>query len=160
MVGVLDTNDRFALGSAAVALKQAEIAYDVVPIADVPDHLKATHPKWWVHPSRILVSAEDEAEARALVERFQSPLERSEVGDALERDGLSCSNVAETRSPVMTLPLLGVLLGVLVGSTLVASAFNYFGVISEARVFEVFIICAVVGICIFAVALFVDTIQM
>jgi hypothetical protein len=91
MVGVLHTNDGFALGSAATALDHAEIVYDVVLIADVPDNLKLTNPIWRGLPSRILVSAEDEAEARALVERFQAPVENSDVGDAPERDRLSGS---------------------------------------------------------------------
>jgi hypothetical protein len=78
MVGILDTNDNFALSCATTALKEAGIICDVVAIADVPDHLKAANPKWWIRPSRILVSAEDEAEARALVEPFVEPIADSE----------------------------------------------------------------------------------
>jgi len=65
MVGVLDTNDNFALGCATSALSQAEIVFDVVPVADVPNSLKAGHPKWWIPPSRILISVEDATETRA-----------------------------------------------------------------------------------------------
>jgi hypothetical protein len=89
MVGVLDTNDGFALGSAANALEQAEIVYDVVHIADVPDNLKGTEPTWRMGPSRILVSAEDEAEARVLVEPFQVQVKNA--GDeehVIDRDRL------------------------------------------------------------------------
>lgn len=74
LVGVLDTNDNFALASACAALTQAEIIYDVVAISDVPDNVRASHPKWWIPPSRIMVSLEDAGEARNLVEPFQQPL--------------------------------------------------------------------------------------
>jgi hypothetical protein len=74
LAGVLDTNDNFALASAATALQQAEIIFDVVPITDPSARLRAENPKWWIRPTRILVSAEDEAEARILVEPFQQPV--------------------------------------------------------------------------------------
>jgi hypothetical protein len=77
MVGVLDTNNNFALASAAATLEQAEVIYDVVPIVDGPNNSEINRPKSWVHPSRILVSAEDEAEARALVEPFQVPVKNA-----------------------------------------------------------------------------------
>jgi hypothetical protein len=74
MVGVLDTNDNFALASACTALDQAGIVFDVVPVSDVPAALKSPEAKWWVPPSRILVSDEDEAEARELLAPFQKPI--------------------------------------------------------------------------------------
>jgi hypothetical protein len=83
MVGVLDTNDNFALGSACAALDQAGIVFDVVPVSDVPEALKAPEPKWWISPSRILVSNEDEPEARKLTEPFQRPI----AGDAADEQG-------------------------------------------------------------------------
>ena len=74
MVGVLDTNDNFALASASTALGEAGIIHDVVPIADVPASLKAREPKWWIPPCRILVAQEDAQEARSLVDPFQEPI--------------------------------------------------------------------------------------
>ena len=74
MVGVLDTNDNFALVSAIAALSEAGIIYDVVQIADVPASLKARERKWWIRPSRILVAEEDAQEARSLVDAFQEPI--------------------------------------------------------------------------------------
>ena len=74
MVGVLDTNDNYALVSATTALTEAGIIYDVEPIADVPASLKASEPKWWTRPSRIFVAEEDAEEARALIEQFQEPI--------------------------------------------------------------------------------------
>lgn len=74
LVGVLDTNDNFALASACAALGEAEIVYEVVAISDVPDRVRASNPKWWIPPSRIMVSLEDEGEARNLVEPFRQPL--------------------------------------------------------------------------------------
>lgn len=48
---------------------QAEIVYDLVLIAEVPDNLKSND------PHIVWVLAEDAAEARVLVEPFQVPLE-------------------------------------------------------------------------------------
>jgi hypothetical protein len=79
LVGVLDTNDNFALGMATVALREAGIVYDVVPIPDLPVNLEAEKPKWWTRPIRILVSAEDANEARSLVEPFKTPRSNSDV---------------------------------------------------------------------------------
>jgi hypothetical protein len=73
MVGVLDTNDNFALCMATTALVEAGIDYDVVDIR-LPENLRNTNPKWWISPCRVLVAREDETEARALVEPFQEPL--------------------------------------------------------------------------------------
>jgi hypothetical protein len=73
MVGVLDTNDNFALASACASLDEAGIVFDVVPVSDVSAALKSPQPKWWIPPSRILVSDEDEAEARELMAPFQEP---------------------------------------------------------------------------------------
>ena len=95
LVGVLDTNDNFALASAATALEQAEIIFDVVPITDLPPSVKTENPKWWTPPTRILVAAEDEAEARTLVEPFQQPVsdthacQRSVVSPDTFRNGRS-----------------------------------------------------------------------
>jgi hypothetical protein len=65
LVGVLDTNDNFALGMATVALGEAGIVYDTVAIPDLPENLEAEKPKWWIPPTRILVGAEDASEARS-----------------------------------------------------------------------------------------------
>jgi hypothetical protein len=160
MVGVLDTNDKFALASAATALDQAEIVYDIVPIADVPDSLKVTNPTWWVRPSRILVSAEDEAEARALVERFQAPIERSNVADAPDRNRLSGSHSPETRWRLMTLPRAALILGVPLGAIVVVEALYYSEVISEATIqslSSLFIKCLIVGVFFVGVGVIVDT---
>jgi hypothetical protein len=73
LVGVLDTNDNFALGMATVALRKAGIVYDIVAIPDLPASLEVEKPKWWIRPTRILVSAEDANEARSLVEPFKTP---------------------------------------------------------------------------------------
>jgi hypothetical protein len=83
MVGVLDTNDNFALASACTALDRAGIVFDVVSVSDVPESLKSPEPKWWIRPSRILVSDGDEAEARQLVEQFQLP----DAGDTIDMQG-------------------------------------------------------------------------
>jgi hypothetical protein len=72
MVGILDTEDNFALGMATVALSEAGIVYDVVPIPDLPANLEAEKPKWWIRPTPILVSLEDANEARLLVEPFKT----------------------------------------------------------------------------------------
>ncbi|MGA7238814.1 MAG: hypothetical protein WBY44_24240 [Bryobacteraceae bacterium] len=44
MAGVLDTNNNFALASAAATLEQAEVIYDVVPIVDGPNNSEITAP--------------------------------------------------------------------------------------------------------------------
>jgi hypothetical protein len=72
MIGVLDTEDSFALGMATIALSEAGIIYDVVNMPDSPANLESEKPKWWIPPSRILVSLEDADEARLLVEPFKS----------------------------------------------------------------------------------------
>jgi hypothetical protein len=162
MVGVLDTNDHFALKSAANLLNQAGIVYDVVLIADVPDNLKVTNPKWWMLcPSRILVAAEDEGEARALVERFQWPFENSEVADTSERDRLSGSYAAESRWRVMTLPRAAVILGVPLAAALLIEAFQYSGVISKTTIqSHIFMKCFSVGLFFIAVGVIVDAVRM
>jgi hypothetical protein len=97
MVCVLDTNDNFALASACAALDQAGIVFDVVPVSDVPEALKTQEPKWWISPSRILVSEKDEPEAREMTEPFQRVIE----GDAADeqaaqgRDGVSRTGVLD-----------------------------------------------------------------
>jgi hypothetical protein len=73
MVGVLDTDDNWALSAAIAALDEAGIIFDVVAIDSVPAKLEAAEPKWWIPPSRILVAREDADEARSLVEVFQEP---------------------------------------------------------------------------------------
>jgi hypothetical protein len=97
MVGVLDTNDNFALGSACAALDQAGIVFDVVPVSDVQEALKAQEPKWWISPSRILVSDEDEPEARKLTEPFQRSIAGDAAGEqaAQGRDGVSRAGVLD-----------------------------------------------------------------
>jgi hypothetical protein len=162
MVGVLDTNDNFALGSAAATLHQAEIVYDIVPVTDVPDNLKFTNPKWWVRPSRILVSAEDEAEARALVEPFQAPVENSDVAAAPDRDEVSGSYADESQWRLMTLPRAAVILGVPLGATLVVSAFSYSGIMSEETIQSITRlggICFIVGLFVVGVGVLVDAIR-
>jgi hypothetical protein len=72
LVGILDTNDGFALGMATAALREAEIIYDVIPIPELEDTL--TSVTWKTGPSRIMVSVDDEREARELVEPFQEPV--------------------------------------------------------------------------------------
>lgn len=86
LVGILDTNDNWALASATTALSEAGIIFDVVAIDGVSASLEASEPKWRIRPSRILVAIEDAIEARALVEPFQMPL--------------SASNNIEVHSPV------------------------------------------------------------
>jgi hypothetical protein len=90
MVGVLDTNDNFALASACTSLDQAGIVFDVVPVPDVSAALKSPEAKWWVPPSRILVSDEDEAEARELLATFQEPI----AGDVTEQEAQGRSREA------------------------------------------------------------------
>ena len=74
LVGVLDTDDNFALGMATAALREAGILCDVVAIASAAENPGAPRPKWWIRPSRILVATQDANEARSLVEPFQQPL--------------------------------------------------------------------------------------
>ena len=90
MIGVLDTNDNFALASACTSLDQAGIVFDVVPVSDVPVALKSPEAKWWVPPSRILVSDEDEAEARELLAPFQEPI----AGRVIEQEAQNRSSEA------------------------------------------------------------------
>jgi hypothetical protein len=160
MVGILDTNDNWALGAAAGALEQAHIVYDVVPIADVPDNLKNTNPKWRISPSRILVSAEDEAEARGLVEPFHSPIERSEVGSELERDRLG--SAVEPRWRLVTFRRVAVILGIPLGATFVVESFHYSGVISEGTIqsfTNLFGKCFIVGLLAVGVGIIVDAVR-
>lgn len=51
LIGVLDTNDNFAVASAVTALQQAEIIFDVVPITDLPASLRTENPTWWTPPT-------------------------------------------------------------------------------------------------------------
>jgi hypothetical protein len=85
-VGVLDTNDNAALGLAAAALRDANIVFDVVPIADLPANPGSPEPKWWIRPCRILVSVEDASEARELLEPFQRAMPLSELVPDLAAD--------------------------------------------------------------------------
>lgn len=73
MVGVLDTEDNFALSMATTALTEAGIIYDVVDIPAVPASAESEKPKWWTPPCRILVAVEDADEARSLLEPYQQP---------------------------------------------------------------------------------------
>ncbi len=77
LIGVLDTNDNWALASATTALSEAGIIFDIVAIDCVPANLEASVPKWRIRPSRILVAIEDASEARSLVEPFQTPISES-----------------------------------------------------------------------------------
>jgi hypothetical protein len=86
LVGVLDTNDNFALGMARAALTEAGIVYDVVAISGLSANLEATKPKWWIRPSRILVAQEDASEARSLLEPYQQPISAGEIAPDSERD--------------------------------------------------------------------------
>ena len=56
---------------ATVALSEAGIVYDIVAIPDLPADLEGEKPKWWIPPTRILVSSDDANEARSLVEPFK-----------------------------------------------------------------------------------------
>lgn len=86
LVGVLDTNDNYALGMATVALSEAGIVYDIVAIPDLPENLEAEKPKWWIRPTRILVAAEDASEARSLVEPFQTPRSKNDIEASSARE--------------------------------------------------------------------------
>jgi hypothetical protein len=88
MVVLLDTNDNWALASAATALSDAGILFDIVAIDSVPANLQISEPKWWIPPSRILVAREDADEARALVEVFQEQA-NIEMDSDQERDQFS-----------------------------------------------------------------------
>jgi hypothetical protein len=103
LVGVLDTNDNFALASATTALSEAEIVFAVVAISDVPANLKAENPKWRIRPTRIMVAAEDEAEARALVEPFQQPVSDSQSESRAVSNGRSADDFFWNGSPHPTL---------------------------------------------------------
>ena len=85
LVAIFDTNDGFALGSACAALNQAGIIFVIVLIPDVPEAVTAHKPKWWTRPSRILVSNDDEAEARKLVEPFLEPAVTDEAAEDAAR---------------------------------------------------------------------------
>ncbi|HEY7387503.1 MAG TPA: hypothetical protein VH640_03270 [Bryobacteraceae bacterium] len=75
LVGILDTDDNFALGMAVAALDEAGIVYDIVPVPEWEESLKGQQePKWRISPSRIRVCTEDEHEARSLVEPLQEPI--------------------------------------------------------------------------------------
>ena len=79
MIGVLDTEDNFALGMATSALAEAGIIFDVVDIPAMPANRKFEEPKWWTPPCRILVAVEDADEARALLEPYQQPVTAEEI---------------------------------------------------------------------------------
>jgi hypothetical protein len=80
MVGILDTEDFFALGMAGTALLEAGIVYDVVEIPDFPSSDGTSEkPKWWTSPCRIMVAVEDADEARLIVEPYLQPLPNSEL---------------------------------------------------------------------------------
>ena len=82
MVGIFDTNDNFALGMATSGLTEAGVIYDVVQIPELVLNEVPTNPKWWIPPHRILVAAEDEADACALIEPFKHPIgDREELGN-------------------------------------------------------------------------------
>ena len=74
MVGVLDTENNFALGMATADLGDAGIIYDVVEVPAVPALLK--RPTWWILPCRIMVAVEDADETRSLIEPYQQPATR------------------------------------------------------------------------------------
>jgi len=79
MVGVLDTEDNFALSMATTALTEAGIIYDVVDIPAVPTSAESEKPKWWTPPCRILVAVEDADEARSLLEPYLQPATPGEI---------------------------------------------------------------------------------
>jgi hypothetical protein len=79
MVGVLDTEDGFALGMAGNALADAGIIYDVVSLAEVNPIPESERPTWWIPPCRILVSSEDADDARSIVEPYLQPLPKNEL---------------------------------------------------------------------------------
>ena len=96
MVAVLDTNDNFALASACASLDQAGIVFDVVPVSDVSAVMKSPEAKSWIPPSRIVVSDEDEAEARELLAPFQEPIARDVTEqESRGRDGSKEAGVLE-----------------------------------------------------------------
>ena len=79
MVGVLDTEDNFALAMATTALTEAGIIYDLVDIPTMPANGMSERPKWWVPPCRVLVAIEDAVEARSLLEPYQQPATPGEI---------------------------------------------------------------------------------
>lgn len=79
MIGVLDTEDNFALAMATTALRDAGIIFDLVAIPAVQGAIAAERPKWWTPPCRILVAVEDEGEARSLLEPYQQPATPEEI---------------------------------------------------------------------------------
>ena len=86
MVGVLDTNDNWALASAATALSDAGIIFDIVAIDSVPANLQTPEPKWWTRPSRILVAKEDADEARTRIQHDMEKKAAKERVAALKND--------------------------------------------------------------------------
>ena len=82
MVGVLDTEDRFALGMATTALSEAGIVYDVIDIPDIQIGFQAPEkPNWWTYPCRIMVAMEDANEARSIVEPYLSSLPNTDLAE-------------------------------------------------------------------------------
>jgi hypothetical protein len=79
MIGVLDTEDNFALYMATGALTEAGIIFDVVDIPAVPAGLEYERPKSWTSPCRIMVAVEDADEARSLLEPYQQPATTGEI---------------------------------------------------------------------------------
>jgi hypothetical protein len=79
MVGLLDTEDGWALGLVGNELADAGIIYDVVSIAEVRPIPESEKPSYWIPPCRILVSAEDADDARSIVEPYLQPLPNDEL---------------------------------------------------------------------------------
>lgn len=79
MVGVLDTEDNWALAMATTAPGDAGIIYDLVHIPAVPVSAESEKPKWWIPPCRVLVAMEDADEARSLLEPYQQPATPGEI---------------------------------------------------------------------------------
>jgi hypothetical protein len=77
LIGVLDTEDNFALSLATVALVEAGIIYYLADIPAGPANVEK--PKWWIPPCRILVAIEDAGEARSLLELCQQPATPGEI---------------------------------------------------------------------------------
>jgi hypothetical protein len=75
MVGIFDTNDKYAPGLAISQLQEAGIIFDLVDIPKLSLNGSLADPKWRITPRRLLVSKGYEAEATALIEPLKYPLE-------------------------------------------------------------------------------------
>jgi len=77
MVGVLETEDNWALAMATTALSEAGIIYYLGDIPAGP--AKVEKPKLWTPPCRILVAVEDADEALSFLEPYLQPATPGEI---------------------------------------------------------------------------------